>query len=167
MRIGALALLLLLACGGGPGSFSGTVQTHQLEVKDALLVGNAEVWLSGTPTLCPKLMQNQLPKLGTILKLQLRPVAEGDFMVVPSSTANQTASSSFLKLNDACANTVPFQGSFATKGTVTVTRYDTGKFIAGTFDMTFGDTDAVKGTFNATFCDAPTSYPSADCVTAE
>jgi hypothetical protein len=161
-------LLFLLACGGGPGSFNGTVQNHKLTVQSALLVANSEVWLSDAKELCPKLQKNQLPKLGTIVKLAIRPIGTGEFTVQPSLSTgtDRTATASFLKLNGECGNTVQFQGSFGKTGKLTVDRYDASKSIDGTFDLTFGDTDAVKGSFSATYCDAATSYPAPECVDA-
>lgn len=169
MRLLTLMLLSLAACGGGIGNFTGTVQGNKLELKSALLVGNTEIWLSDTKDLCPKLKANQLPRNGAYLKLTLRPVAAGDFTVDPStSTAKpNTATATFFKLNDTCGNTLTFGNSLGTMGTVTVSRYTASSTIDGTFDMSIGSNDTVKGSFSAVFCDAPTSYPSAECVTVD
>lgn len=163
-------LLSALACGpAGPGKFTGTVQGNALELKDALLVANTEIWLSNTKELCPKLASNKFPKNGSIVKLILRPVATGDFKVDPSTSTSMpnTATMQFLKLNDTCNNTLAFGASIGTEGTVTVTRYDTSQQIDGTFDMTFGDTDAATGSFSARYCNAPTLYSAPECVAVE
>lgn len=167
MRLLPLMLLSLLACGpSGPGRFTGTVQSNSLEVKSALLVGNSEVWLSNTKDLCPKLMANQFPKAGTFVKIILYPVATGDFAVSTAAAASKdhTASAQFFKLGDTCSNTLAFASSIGTKGTVTVTRFDTNVSIEGSFDTTFGDTDAATGVFIAQYCNATTLYPSPECV---
>lgn len=165
----AAALLALAACGGGLGSFTGTVQGNTLELKSALLVANSEIWLSDTKDLCPKLKANQLPRNGAYLKLTPRPVATGDFTVDPSTSTGKanTVTATFFKLNADCGNTLTFGNSLGTAGTVTVTRYASSSTIDGTFDMTIGSNDTVKGSFSAVFCDAPTSYPSAECVTVD
>lgn len=169
MRLLLLMLLSLAACGGGLGSFTGTVQGNTLELKSALLVGNTEIWLSDTKDLCPKLRANQLPSNGAYLKLTLRPLGTGDFTVDPSTSTGKpnTATATFFKLNDTCANTLTFGSSLGTMGTVNVTRYTASSALDGTFDMTIGSNDTVKGSFSAVFCDAPTSYPSAECVTVD
>ena len=169
MRPLTLMLLSLTACGGGLGNFTGTVQGNRLELKSVLLVANSEVWLSDTVDLCPKLKANQLPRNGAILKLTPRPVQAGDFTVDPSTSTSKpnTVFAQFLKLDMSCANTVTFGNSIGTMGAVTLTRFDTGKMLDGTFDLTVGSSDAVKGRFSATYCDAPTLYPSPECVTVD
>ena len=170
MRLLPLMLLSLAACpGAGPGTFTGTVQGNGLEVKGAALVANTEVWLSNVNDLCPKLKRNQFPKNGSIVKLVLKPVAAGEFNVVSSlSTAMQNvATLQFIKLNDTCGNALVFAESIGTSGKVTVNGYEADQQIDGNFEATFGSSDAVTGSFNAQYCDAPTLYPSPECVDVE
>lgn len=167
MRFLSLMLLSLVSCGGGPvgpGQFTGTVAGNSLSVKDTLLVGGKEIWLSSTEKLCEKLSKNTLPKAGTIVKFTPNPVAAGDFTVDPSTgTAKpDTVFVQFFKLDDTCTNTVPFGESLGTSGTVKLTTVTDGG-TTGTFDVTFGSTDKTSGSFTATFCNAPTTYPTPEC----
>jgi hypothetical protein len=163
-RLPAVTLLFCLACGGISNQVTGTVKGNSLTVRDAILLGNTEVWLSSTEKLCDALRMNAYPKSARLMKLQLYPVATGDFSVVVSTTGkDHSAAMQFDVLNDACMMQLVGQESAATSGKVTVVTFDTMRSITGTFDVTFGDTDRVTGSFNASWCDAPTTYPSPDC----
>lgn len=161
-----MLLSLTLACGGGGTStFKGTVKGTALEVKSAILLANTEVWLSSSDKLCENLAMNTYPKDGRILKLTLRPVETGSFTVDPSTATGNThtAFMQFFALDAACKSTIMFGDSVGTTGTVTVKSFEASKSIDGSFDLTFGSSDKVTGTFFGSYCDAPTTYPSPEC----
>jgi len=154
---------LLLACSGGGGAggnqFTGTVKGNSLLLQSALLVGGAEVWLSNTKDLCPKLVANQFPRNGAFVKLTFQQsLATGTFNVP------NPASLQFFKLDADCKSTLAFGDSIATKGTVTVARYEADKLLEASFEATFGSSDMTSGSFIANFCDAPTLYPNPTCA---
>jgi hypothetical protein len=165
MRSDAPLLIMLCACDGGPGIVSGTVQSNALIVGDSAFVSAQEIWLSSTTGLCSSLKANNLPKDGTLLKLIPHPVDTGDFTVNDSQATapDHSVFLQFFKLDDNCIETLMFGQSVATAGTTTITRLDTTRGVTGTFDVTFGSSDHVTGSVNATFCDAPTLYPSPTC----
>jgi hypothetical protein len=157
-----LTLLLLCACGpSGPGQFNGTVQSNTLRVADAVYLMGQEVWLTDHIDLCALLQKNTYPKGGTLVKIAAHPVATtGDFTVAESGALDHTISFEFLKLDATCNTSV---SAPATAGTATLTTADAMGNASGTFDVTFGSADKVTGTFNATYCNAMTSYPSPTC----
>ena len=139
MRLLFLMLLSAVSCSApaGPGMFAGKVGGNSLTLKDTLFVAGKEIWLTDTDKLCEKLAKNTLPKGGTFVKFTPHPIAAGDLTVDPSTGTpqNGTVFAQFFKLDDTCNSTVPF-----------------------------GDADHATGWFSATYCDAPTSYPSPECA---
>ncbi|MBK7858214.1 MAG: hypothetical protein IPJ65_06245 [Archangiaceae bacterium] len=157
-------LALGVACGGPSNSFTGTVSGTSLEIKDAVVLSDTEVWLSSVDQLCEKLTANTYPKSGRIVKIQLHPVATGEFKVQASSSgADHNAFMQFIKLDDSCAMQLGFGESVASKGSLTVAHFEALKSMDGTFDVTFGSSDAVKGSFSARYCAAGTTYPTPEC----
>jgi hypothetical protein len=154
-----LALLLLVACGG-PGTFTGTVQAHNLKVADSVFLAGREIWLSSVSGFCSALQANTYPKGGTIVKITMDPVETGTFTI--STMAGHSAGMQFLPLDDTCNTTLTFGQSIATTGTVNIDDLEAMKSADGRFDVMFTN-DHVTGTFNASFCDAPTSYDHPDC----
>lgn len=163
MRFASIALLCC-ACGSVPNAFTGTVAGNGFEVKDAVLLAGQEIWLSSAENLCTKLSQQQYPKNGTIVKIVPHPVAERELSVAISTTADGTATMQFVKLDASCNNTLAFGVSAATKGTVKISKLTAGTSAVGEFDVTFGDNDPAKGTFNVVNCVAPLLYPNPTCV---
>ncbi len=158
-------LLVACACGTPRGEFDGAVQMNALSVADSAFVGGQEIWLSSSSNLCASLKMNELPKGGTIAKIIPHPPAVADLTVDTSQDTGKTDTVflQFFKLDDSCVNTLAFGPSIATVGSVTVTEFVDMQSIQGRFAVTFGNSDMVTGSFNAQFCDAPTSYPSPDC----
>jgi hypothetical protein len=158
-------LLVACACGTPPGEFDGSVQSNALSVSDAAFVGGQEIWLSSSSNLCASLKMNELPKDGAIAKIIPNPPSVASLTVDTSQDTGKTNTVflEFLKLDDSCADTLSFGPSIATSGSVTVTEFVDMQSIQGHFAVTFGNSDMVTGSFNAEFCDAPTSYPAPDC----
>jgi hypothetical protein len=69
----------------------------------------------------------------------------------------------FVQLNEVCTSALQFGDTIGTSGTMKVDAYQASASIAGSFDATFGSSDAAKGTFNAQPCEVPTTLDNPTC----
>jgi hypothetical protein len=169
-------LLFALGCGG-PGSFEGKVAGNELEVEDAIFLTASDdsgaasaLIMTDLNDLCATLKANREPKNGTLVLFVLGRI-EGSEVLLPDK-GNYTvvdleelppprfAFGYFSKNDAACRNTIDEERAVAQSGTIEVeeVEYKKDGSMRGEFDVRFGSqNDAVKGTFNASFCDAPLS----------
>jgi hypothetical protein len=172
-------LLFALGCGG-PGSFEGKVAGNELEVEDAIFLAGKDdesgatiasaLVMTDLGDLCATLKANREPKNATLVWFILGRI-EGTELLVPDKGTYTVvdlealppprfAFGYFSKNDAACRNTLDEERAVAQSGTIEVEKIEFKKdgSMKGEFDARFGSqNDAVKGTFNASFCDAPLS----------
>lgn len=164
--------VLAAACGG---SVEGSVGGHTLQVADAVFVllhprGQAEpvleVLLSDAPSICKRLESNTLPGGANNLQLAiiragadggLLPPAPGPHPVLQSVPFVEGAfgAAFFSNFDGSCRRTLLTQTATGTGGTITLDSFDPAQAARGTFELTFGGGDAVKGRFDARRCATP------------
>jgi hypothetical protein len=168
-----VALAALTACS--PGSFSGQVGGHPLQVQDALIVertveGNSAVWLvlSDRPDLCAALRQGRYPKETNSLNVYLYrvsgstllPLERGTYTALAQRPEEGNWATGFFEAGDGtCGNRLPDTARTLQSGTVRVTDYGPGRDgrMSGTFDLTFASGERAEGAFAADYCDVGTA----------
>lgn len=189
LRKAALLSVALFVVGcGGPGSFNGTVDGKSLSVADAVFVplndsnGNkvgVVLVMSDVPDICSAMKANRAPKGATSATFVLMRFGSdgkvlapdvGDFKLTDNLDAQPTENigfGGFSKSDANCTNEVASDHSGAKSGLVKVDSIElkSGGALSGTFDATFGtQNDKATGSFNAEYCDAPTTRDSkANC----
>ena len=171
----------MVAVMGCSGSMSGTVGGVSMNVADAIFAifkddsGKsvaAFVVLADQPKICETLKANRDPKSATSLSFALFRLGPnndflapdvGDYTAVERANgAGSYASATFTHNDSNCTNTLSDTASGGKSGLVKLTNIkgETNGTANGTYDVTFGGGDTVKGSFNATYCDV-TKLPSA------
>ncbi len=177
----------VVAVMGCSGSMSGTVGGVSMNVADAIFAiikddsGKsvaALVVLADQPKICDSLKANRNPKSATSLVLTMFRVGPspgfenlapdvGDYTTIgdrPMGAGNYTYAN-FTHGDSNCTNTLSESASSGKSGLIKVTNIkgETNGAANGTYDITFGAGDTVKGSFNATYCDLsklPTTTPN-------
>lgn len=172
MGMVGLGLLLAAACGG---SVEGTVGGHTLQVADAVFVlvhpkdqtePVLEVLISDAPSICRRLGTNTLPGGANNLQLAiiragtdggLLSPAPGPHEVLEAVTFVEGAfgAAFFSNFDGRCRRTLPSQTAVGTGGRITLDSFDPAKAARGTFELTFGGGDTLKGRFDALRCVTP------------
>ncbi|MEW6432521.1 MAG: hypothetical protein AB1730_13545 [Myxococcota bacterium] len=179
-----LVAVFLSACGG-PGSMDGTVAGLNLSVKDAIfaLIKDANgttqgmyLVLADKPDLCATVKANRQPKslTGVVFSMirytdtgtVLAPEA-GDYTVINMQPprGGSYAGAFFTHTDANCTPTIAPTAATGSSGLVKLgsMKAEPGGFASGTFDVTFGTSDKVKGHFNASFCDVSTLGNNPNC----
>jgi hypothetical protein len=180
--------LLAAAClaASGCSSFNGRVAGKELAVQDALFFNylfngqtvGATIILVDKPRVCDSLKANRVPKNANFAALTLFRVTSSGSVVPPDTgdytvttnvapTVGNFAYGQFNALDANCNQTLPDTANQGTSGLVKVNSYkpSEGGGMTGTFDITWGaQNDKSTGTFNATYCNLTTNFPSnANC----
>jgi hypothetical protein len=182
----SLLSLAFVACGG-PGSVSGTVSGLSLAVQDAIFTPvkdddrktiAALIILADKPNICDQMKANRQPKSATSMVLALIRLSDspqqpflapdvGQYTVINSDprAAGNYAEARFSRTDATCSSTLSESAGTGVSGTVTVDslKAEPGGKATGSFDITFGSNDKVKGNFNAMFCDVPTTTGNPNC----
>ena len=160
------------ASGGKGGTFEGTVAGQSLDVKEVLFAYVAQentavlaVVLADQTGLCAKMQASKSPpNLTTFVVGVFNTVASGTASVTPGTYTNfqigagKFAIGAFDKEDAQCISTVEADTGSVVSGSVKLDSFEAkaGGIARGSFDVKVGEqNDAVKGTFNATFCDLP------------
>jgi hypothetical protein len=174
----------LVACGG-PGHMDGTVAGINLSVKDAIFAlikdsngKSAGLFLvmADKPDLCTTLKANRQPKnlTGALFSMvhytdtgMVLAPDTGDYTVINATPprGGRYASAFFTRTDANCTPTIAQAAGTGSSGLVKLTslKSEPGGFASGTFDVTFGASDRVTGSFNAAFCDVTTLGSNANC----
>jgi hypothetical protein len=183
----SLLSLAFVACGG-PGSVSGTVSGLSLAVQDSIFTPikdddgktvAAVIVLADKPNICGEIKANRNPKSTTSMVLALFRFSVsqqhldflapdvGQYTVINSTPkgAGNYAKATFSRTDANCSSTLSEAAGAGVSGTVTVDslKAEPGGKATGTFDITFGSNDKVKGNFNAVFCDVPPATGNPNC----
>lgn len=174
----------MVAVMGCSGSMSGTVGGVSMNVADAIFAifkddsGKsvaALVVLADQPKICDSLKANRIPKGSTSLSLSMyrigpSPTFEflapdvGEYTTIDTNPngAGTYAQANFDHSDSNCTNTLSGSASTGKSGLIKLTNIkgETNGTANGTYDITFGAGDTVKGSFNATYCDV-TKLPQA------
>lgn len=184
VTLGLVAAVFLSACGG-PGYMDGTVAGLNLSVKDAIFAlikdtsGTTQgmyLIMADKPDLCATIKANRQPKslsgvifsmirytdTGTVLAPEV-----GDYTVINSTPPRGGSyAGAFFGHTDAnCTSTIAQAAATGSSGLVKLTsmKAEAGGSASGTFDVTFGTSDKVKGGFNAAFCDVTSLGNNPSC----
>ena len=169
-----MVMIPMVAMMGCSGSMSGTVGGVSMNVADSIFAilkddnGKsfaAIVVLADQPKICDSLKANREPKSSTALQLTMLRVGSNEFLApdvgeyttvgtVPSSPGSY-AVATFSHTDSNCTNTLSDSASSGKSGLIKLTtiKGETNGTASGTYDITFGAGDTVKGSFNASFCD--------------
>ena len=180
-----LAAALVFSACGGPGHMDGTVAGINLSVKDAIFAlikdtsGNTAglyLVMADKPDLCTTVKANRQPKNLTGLVFSMVQYTDtatilapdvGDYTVVNSTPprGGRYAGAFFAHTDANCTSTIAPAAGTGSSGLVKLTslKGETGGTASGTFDVTFGASDKVTGSFNAAFCDVTTLGSNANC----
>lgn len=180
-----LAAAVVLSACGGPGHMDGTVAGINLSVKDAIFTlikdtsGNTTgmfVVMADKPDLCTTVKANRQPKelTGVMFSMVQYTDAAGvlapdvaDYTVINTTPprGGHYAGALFAHTDANCTSTIAATAGTGSSGLVKLTsmKAETGGTASGTFDVTFGTSDKVTGSFNAAFCDVQTLGSSANC----
>jgi len=175
-----LAVAAVLSACGGPGNMSGTVGGIQLNVKDSafLIVKNQQgesvgmfLAMVDKPDICATLKANRNPKeLTGVLFSMVRYTDQGttlapdvgDYTVISATPprGGNYAGAFFTHTDTNCTSTISNTAAQGSSGLVKLTsmKAEANGYASGTFDVTFGASDKVTGSFNAKFCEL-TSLP--------
>lgn len=167
----AVPVMAMLGCSG---SMSGSVGGVTMNVADAIFAvlkddnGKsvaALIIMADQPKICDSLKANRQPKSATALVLSLFRIANNDFLApdvgdftaidTNPSGAGSYARANFSHTDSNCTNTLANNASTGKSGLIKLTNIkgEANGAANGTFDITFGAGDTVKGSFNATYCD--------------
>jgi hypothetical protein len=172
----SLVAVALGACS--PNQFNGAVAGNPLVVVDSVLYAqrdssgailSAVVWLSDKPNLCDSLRANRELKSQTRALLQLYSYNDSQQRLTPGPatftvldgnppTSGNFGAAYFDKTDSTCTQTLANSVGHAKSGLVKVLALSltASSRAVGSFDLTFG-TDNVTGTFDAPFCDVPST----------
>ncbi|MEW5739348.1 MAG: hypothetical protein AB1938_10505 [Myxococcota bacterium] len=174
ITLAVVAVAVFSSCGG-PGSMSGTVAGIKLDVKDAIfaLVKNQQgqtegllIALSDKPDGCASLKANRQPKNLTAVSFSMVRYSDmgsllapdvGDYTVINSqpSRGGNYAAAYFTHTDTNCTSTISDTAATGSSGIISLKtlKGEANGIASGTYDVTFGASDKVTGSFNATFCD--------------
>lgn len=166
--------VLSLCASCSPGSFTGTVGGNSLAVADVIFsvvndddgkTYGALIVMADKPNLCDTLKANREPKQSNYTSFVLLRTSDnkllapdvGDYTVIkglPSGNGN-SAYADYKHTDANCTNTLSDDASTGQSGLIKISSFKSGTDGAavGTFDITYGAGDGVKGSFNAHYCD--------------
>lgn len=172
LLFGSAVALFVSACS--PGSFNGTVAGNSLSVADAIFaqvkddngkIFGAYIVLADQPNLCDTLKANREPKQSTYVSFTLLKASDTEFLApdigeytIVTGLPSANASSAYAQFDHSdanCTNTLSEDARTGKSGLIKLQSYkaESGGSASGTFDVTFGAGDGVKGAFNASYCD--------------
>jgi hypothetical protein len=157
---GDARVVMLALCALGcqnEGSFQGTVAGNDLKVKQAIFfLPELRVLIGDQDRLCQAL--GQRIKSLTLFQLQFARVELGPHAVPAEVTAT------FTRTDGTCEQIVSAADGTGRAGTIELRELTESRAV-GEFEVLFGAKDVVKGTFNASYCDAtfPTEQ-SGECM---
>lgn len=170
----ALVAVVLSSCGG-PGSMSGTVAGIKLDVKDSIfaLIKNQQgetvgmfLAMSDKTDMCATVKANRQPKnltatlfsmvrytdMGTTLAPDV-----GEYTVINAQPprGGNYAGAFFSHTDTNCTSTIADSAATGSSGIIKLTslKGEANGYASGSYDITFGASDKVTGSFNAKFCD--------------
>jgi hypothetical protein len=175
LRLAFAALFVLLAaCGGSPGSVSGTVHGAAVPVTDAIsaavsinttagTVHEAVIVLANHAQLCSDAMTNTAHpnEKGVIIGLSdvngataTAPTAPGMYAIYQGTGVPPPKVSSLaVSVSDATCTTIMASGAKASTGSINLTAVSGNKF-SGTFDVALDSGDHITGSFDPEECPA-------------
>jgi hypothetical protein len=182
--LGLAAAVVLSACGG-PGNMSGTVAGIKLDVKDSafLLVKNQAgdtvgmfLAMADQPDICGTLKANRQPKNTTAVLFSMVRYTDqgttlapdvGDYTVInmtPPRGGNY-AGALFSHTDTNCTSTIAQTAATGSSGLIKLTsmKAEANGYAQGSFDITFGASDKVTGSFSAKFCELSTLPVNPNC----
>lgn len=170
-----MVMIPVMALMGCSGSMSGTVGGVSMNVADSIFAilkddnGKsvaALVILADQPKICDSLKANREPKSSTSLVLTMFRVGStfdflapdvGDYTTIDTNPqgAGSYAQATFSHTDSNCTNTLSNSAASGKSGLIKLTNIkgETNGNANGTYDITFGAGDTVKGSFNASYCD--------------
>jgi hypothetical protein len=169
----------------GQNVFEGKVTGHPLDVKETVfLLGEFDLGVmtpvlvmvqTDTPGICAHLQHGTLPKNATLFPVALIQ-QDGEAVAAPRSyrppnpenpaeTANYFTVAQFRKLDGQCGITPAPEVGVGKVGQVILQTLEPGVRATGEYGLLIGDQeDIVRGTFDATFCDAPELYENLESL---
>lgn len=158
-----------------PNAFEGTVKTFGLDVVETVFVeGFAEIGAkapvlvvvqSNTPDTCAHLQNGTYPKQGTFFPIALIQMdgdkVAGQRVYKPSSPDDETTDlyqtyAQLRHFSESCQIQPEAEDGMAILGWAIMDDYSPGKIAKGRYAFEMGqDRAPVSGSFNATYCDAP------------
>lgn len=180
-----LAAALVFSACGGPGHMDGTVAGINLSVKDAIFAlikdssGNTAgmfMVMADKPDLCATVKANRQPKELTGLMFSMVQYTDtatvlapdvGEYTVINAAPprGGRYVGAMFAHTDANCTSTIAQAAGTGSSGLVKLTslKTETGGYASGTFDVTFGSSDKVTGSFNAAYCDVSPGSSTARC----
>jgi hypothetical protein len=167
MRTLILSGLVLAACGP---QFQGKVSGYGLQVKDTLFATTVDnsgaavgavLVLSDQPNMCASLAAPKAPSSATVAAFILSRRSDGtllapdlgDYTVAAAGTSGAAATGLFIHTDANGTNVIPTANRAAVSGVLSISTFQAGTAMSGTFDGKFGtQDDAIDFAFNAHFC---------------